>query len=691
MGTVIINTLLRDESDLQQYLPLSDEPHALQESVRSGVLLSRLLQRWVPMCQFTGRINPKPKNKFDMLENHTLMLQAASRVHCKISSTLSAADLIEGQPHLILAVVWQILHAGLHLQLDHLAVTLGVSKKNFLTVTQHVIHILNTILQRCKVERTIHNLSTDIMDSSVYFYLLHYLAPSCCSLEGLKERDVDNRAEMVLEQVRGLGLMDFMSAKSIVEGNTKLNFLFTSLLLIQLTSDGKSVFPAHPQGKVPHYAALSRSGSLSFRGSVPSGLHLMNSRLRRQVSDPTEEPRAQNLQSSKLTSSSTLSHDDLAAWEKRLRELEEKLSSREQAIKRKEDALATQQPPGSPLSLDEDSGTDSGNDSYDTLPVPSMAALRRSSSSPQVLALTPEAKRLSANFCAADPDLPDLDGIEASCKQERVSRPPPSIHLLSATTVPSTLNHKASSESDLEHSPRGEKKDSRARSVTDGNPPKKKKKRRKSAAEASSPPVPEREHHDNSRRFRTHKLRKAKRMLTPTDAHVSVEELKGIMELVEQMQKQNSLLKEELFSLREQVECVVPVGDTTTHAWSVTRLRTEEILAQEDLSLKESVECCWLLVDECERLSCQLQSTQEHLNEEHRKRANARKETELYLDSIQDLKQELTDLHEKEETHKIVIGQLMEDRTRRSRDRTHFLNLRPSSTRNPHHLKPLKM
>ena len=57
-------------------------------------------------------LNFNPRNKFHMTENNNLALNAAKSVGLKVVN-IGSADLMEGRPHLVLGIVWQIVKMSL--------------------------------------------------------------------------------------------------------------------------------------------------------------------------------------------------------------------------------------------------------------------------------------------------------------------------------------------------------------------------------------------------------------------------------------------------------------------------------------------------------------------------------------------------------------------------------------------------
>ena len=91
-----------------QLLPLSvDDVGALFTSVVDGVLLCKLINNAVPETIDERTINIAPSNRFHITENLNLAINAAKGIGLTVVN-IGAADLIEGKPHLVLGLVWQV-------------------------------------------------------------------------------------------------------------------------------------------------------------------------------------------------------------------------------------------------------------------------------------------------------------------------------------------------------------------------------------------------------------------------------------------------------------------------------------------------------------------------------------------------------------------------------------------------------
>lgn len=76
----------------------------------------------------------------------------------------------------------------------------------------------------------VNNFSKDVADGENYTILLNQLKPDQCSKAPLQTRDVNQRAEEVLENADRIGCRKYLTAKALVAGNPKLNLAFVANL-----------------------------------------------------------------------------------------------------------------------------------------------------------------------------------------------------------------------------------------------------------------------------------------------------------------------------------------------------------------------------------------------------------------------------------------------------------------------------
>jgi len=92
-----------------KYLPIQEkDKDSLFNAVKDGVVLCKLINWAVPGTVDERAINKKKLNVYNIHENQTLVLNSAMAIGCNIVN-IGAQDLIEGKPHLVLGLMWQVI------------------------------------------------------------------------------------------------------------------------------------------------------------------------------------------------------------------------------------------------------------------------------------------------------------------------------------------------------------------------------------------------------------------------------------------------------------------------------------------------------------------------------------------------------------------------------------------------------
>eukprot|EP00842_Homolaphlyctis_polyrhiza_P006965 jgi/Hompol1/858/HPOL_001344-RA len=99
-----------------------------------------------------------------------------------------------------------------------------------LPAEQILLRWFNYHLKKAGHTRKVNNFTSDIKDGENYTVLLHQLAPSTCSLAPMRTSDLFQRAEQVLDNADKIGCRKYLTPKTLVEGNQKLNFAFVAHL-----------------------------------------------------------------------------------------------------------------------------------------------------------------------------------------------------------------------------------------------------------------------------------------------------------------------------------------------------------------------------------------------------------------------------------------------------------------------------
>jgi plastin-3 len=236
-----INSNLANDKDVQHLLPLSPDGKDLYQKVTDGILIVKMINHSCPDTIDERAVNMTTKTVYAKHENLTLALNSAQSIGCNVVN-IDANDMIQGKPHLVLGLLWQIIRLGLFNQitLDQcpgLAILLensGEKVEDLMKMSPEAILLrwANHQLERSGAPKRINNFSNDISDSEAYTHLLYQIAPLELGVtkEALMESDNLSRAETMLQQADKLGCRSFISPKDVVEGIYKLNMAFVANL-----------------------------------------------------------------------------------------------------------------------------------------------------------------------------------------------------------------------------------------------------------------------------------------------------------------------------------------------------------------------------------------------------------------------------------------------------------------------------
>ena len=235
-----INFQLDNDPDVKHKLPIEEKGDALFKAVNDGIILCKLINSSVPGTVDERTINKGKLSKFTMHENQTLAINSASSIGCNLVN-IGPQDLIEGRPHLVLGLLWQVIKIGLFAKIS-LQYCPGLARllKNgeelsdliALTPEEILLRWFNHQLEEAGSKRRVHNFSKDIMDSECYTVLLNQISPDelAVDMSPLQESHPEKRATLVLQQADKMGCRNFVRSKDIVKGTTRLNLAFVANL-----------------------------------------------------------------------------------------------------------------------------------------------------------------------------------------------------------------------------------------------------------------------------------------------------------------------------------------------------------------------------------------------------------------------------------------------------------------------------
>ncbi|KAJ3390549.1 hypothetical protein HDU92_000388 [Lobulomyces angularis] len=234
-----INAQLRDDKDIKHRFPIDHQTMQVFAECKDGLLLAKLINDAVPGTIDERVLNVGKKlGVFQMTENNNVVVNSAKAIGCSVVN-IGSSDLLEGREHLILGLIWQIIKIGLsarvnlkfHPELFRLLEgdeTLEQFIK--LPTDQILLRWFNYHLKKANWNRQVKNFSGDVKDGENYTVLLNQLKPNECSRLPLREQDLHKRAEQVLNNADKIGCRKYLTPKTLVEGNAKLNFAFVANL-----------------------------------------------------------------------------------------------------------------------------------------------------------------------------------------------------------------------------------------------------------------------------------------------------------------------------------------------------------------------------------------------------------------------------------------------------------------------------
>ncbi|KAF2651066.1 hypothetical protein K491DRAFT_696783 [Lophiostoma macrostomum CBS 122681] len=238
-----INAVLAGDPDIGNRLPFPTDTFEMFDECKDGLVLAKLINDSVPDTideRVLNRIGKKLKslNAFHMTENNNIVIESAKGIGCSVVN-IGSGDMIEVREHLILGLIWQIIRRGLLGKIDiklhpelYRLLEDDETLEQFLRLPpeQILLRWFNYHLKNAKWHRTVNNFSTDVKDGENYTVLLNQLKPDICSRAPLQQRDLLQRAEMVLQNADALDCRKFLTPTSLVAGNPKLNLAFVANL-----------------------------------------------------------------------------------------------------------------------------------------------------------------------------------------------------------------------------------------------------------------------------------------------------------------------------------------------------------------------------------------------------------------------------------------------------------------------------
>eukprot|EP01113_Clastostelium_recurvatum_P023828 TRINITY_DN2842_c0_g1_i1.p1 TRINITY_DN2842_c0_g1~~TRINITY_DN2842_c0_g1_i1.p1 ORF type:complete len:1100 (-),score=380.13 TRINITY_DN2842_c0_g1_i1:63-3362(-) len=255
-----INGLLQSDTYMP-YLPMDPEGDDVFEHVKDGIFIPMLVNSIKPGILPTDRLvlraNPPGLNIFERSQNlNRAFLIARDQLKCQLVN-VGAEDMIEGKaPHLVLAVLWQLVKVDLVSKVQEMVKTprliyllqkkdsdrvitpsssssadAAKGKDETLTDAEKILlRWFNYHLEEAGHDRRVTNLSNDIKDCVNYIALLHQLSPEVCDRSAMEEPDLLARADLFLADCAKIDCNKFINSRDIITGNSRLNFAFLANL-----------------------------------------------------------------------------------------------------------------------------------------------------------------------------------------------------------------------------------------------------------------------------------------------------------------------------------------------------------------------------------------------------------------------------------------------------------------------------
>ncbi|KAI0595881.1 calponin homology domain-containing protein [Biscogniauxia sp. FL1348] len=239
-----INAILAGDEDVGDRLPFPTDTFEMFDECKDGLVLAKLINDSVPdtiderVLNIPGK-KIKKLNAFHMTENNNIVIESAKGIGCSVVN-IGSGDIIEVREHLILGLIWQIIRRGLLGKIDiklhpelYRLLEEDETLEQFLRLPpeQILLRWFNYHLDKAGWHRRVANFSSDVKDGENYAVLLAQIGREYgCSRAPLQTHDLLERAEEILVDADKLGCRKFLTPKSLVAGNPKLNLAFIANL-----------------------------------------------------------------------------------------------------------------------------------------------------------------------------------------------------------------------------------------------------------------------------------------------------------------------------------------------------------------------------------------------------------------------------------------------------------------------------
>ena len=237
-----INFCLGKDPALQQLgnVPIDPESMELFTSVRDGLLLCKLINAAVPETIDERALNfpkstAKGLNIYEIKENQNLCINAATAIGCT-TVNVHNTDIIDGKPHIILGLIWQIIKIQLLAMINlknhpELVRLLEEDEEMSDLLKLPADHILlrwfNYHLKNSGSEKRVKNFGSHLADGECYTILLNQIAPNRCDMSAMDIADPNQRASKIINDARDkLEVPAFIQPSQLSGGDKRMNLAF---------------------------------------------------------------------------------------------------------------------------------------------------------------------------------------------------------------------------------------------------------------------------------------------------------------------------------------------------------------------------------------------------------------------------------------------------------------------------------
>ena len=234
-----LNAELSNDHTLEYILPINPDDDSLFKAFSDGVLMCKLVNMAAADTIHEKVISYPPKlNHFQVLENCTLAINSAKSIGMSVVN-IGPHDIIEGTPHIILGLTWQLIREALlrNIQLTATPELYRLLLENetiedFMKMKpEHILlRWLNYHLSKAGSSRVATNFTKDLSDSEILTIVLNQIAPECCTMKPMSETNLKQRAEEMLQEADKIKCRKFVTPNEIINGHPRLNLAFVANL-----------------------------------------------------------------------------------------------------------------------------------------------------------------------------------------------------------------------------------------------------------------------------------------------------------------------------------------------------------------------------------------------------------------------------------------------------------------------------